>query len=134
MAPLGEVAAASAGLLGAILLGALWLAARGRAAAPAPTWDCGYAAPDARMQYTASSFGDGLVGLLAFALRPVVHLPRAGGAFHSHVPDTVLDRVVLPAFTRAGRALGLLRPLHRGSVHLYLVYILGALVALLFWR
>ena len=40
---------------------------RTHAVTEALTWDCGYAAPTARMQYSASSFADLLVGLTHFA-------------------------------------------------------------------
>ena len=70
-----------------------------RPSAPAVvTWDCGYAAPSPRMQYTSSSFAEMLVGLFRWALRPQAHRPHlrgifpAGDRFHSHVPDAVLDR------------------------------------------
>jgi hypothetical protein len=104
------------------------------------TWGCGYAAPSARMQYTSSSFAELLVGLLSWALRPNLHPPRLegpfpkGAAFHSHVPDTVLDRAVLPTFSAIGRVFERLRPIQRGSIHLYLAYILGTLIVLLLWR
>ena len=111
-----------------------------RAGPPVETWGCGYTAPTARMQYTASSFAGELVGLFAWALRPRQHAPRltdpfpARAAFHSHVPDVVLDRALRPLFTLAGKVSVWLRPIQQGSVHLYLLYILGALVALLLWR
>jgi len=141
VAPLVTVSATSAALLVAMVGVGSWVAARARAAAAeAGTWDCGYAAPSPRMQYTASSFGEMLVALFAWALRPEARAPRLVGpfppaaSFHSHVPDTVLDRAVVPAFSLAGRAFARLRPLQRGSIHLYLVYILGTLLALLLWR
>jgi hydrogenase-4 component B len=92
------------------------------------------------MQYTASSFADTLVGQLGFALRPEEHRPQLHGpfpppaAFTSHVPDAVLDSAIVPAFRGAGRLFARLRPIQRGKLHLYLLYILGALVALLLWR
>jgi hydrogenase-4 component B len=142
IAPLGWVSAMSAALLVMVALVGAWLAARARSTATAEvgTWDCGYAAPAARMQYTSSSFAELLVGILAWALRPSTDAPRLAGpfparaAFHSHVPDTVLDRALLPSFSAVGRILGWLRPIQHGNVHLYLLYILGTLVALLLWR
>jgi hypothetical protein len=92
------------------------------------------------MQYTSSSFAGILVTLLGWALRPSTHPPRLAGpfpgpaAFHSDVPDTVLDRALMPSFSLAARLLARLRPIHHGNVHLYLLYILGTLVALLLWR
>jgi hypothetical protein len=51
------------------------------------------------------------------------------------VPDTVLDRIVLPFTERVGRLCTWFRWVQRGSVHVYLLYILVALVlSLLWWR
>ena len=143
IAPLGWISATSAALLLLVVPAAVWLAGRARAGAresDVGTWDCGYAAPAARMQYTSSSFAGMLVALLAWALRPSSHSPRLDGpfprpaAFHSDVPDTVLDRAVVPSFSLAGRLLAHLRPIQHGSVHVYLLYILGTLLLLLLWR
>ncbi|MDD5671705.1 MAG: proton-conducting transporter membrane subunit, partial [Candidatus Omnitrophica bacterium] len=46
----------------------------GRHVQKAGTWDCGYAKPGARMQYTASSFADPLTGFFGFLLRTRRHL------------------------------------------------------------
>ena len=119
-------------------------AARGAAGVPAgplrvqpalPTWDCGYAAEPAgspRLQYTGSSFAEIVTSRFAWVLRPHETLPRIDGhfpapsAFHSHVDDTVLERLVQPAgrlshalsawfrVAAAGTAPAL-RRLHRGG-------------------
>jgi hypothetical protein len=104
------------------------------------TWDCGYASPTARMQYTASSFADGIVRLFAWALRPFSHADEptvlfpAAARFRSHVPDTVLDRVVLPLARRAARVLVWFRWIQQGNVHLYVLYIVVALVVTVLFR
>jgi hypothetical protein len=104
-----------------------------------PTWGCGYAAPSARMQYTASSFAATLVGLFGWALRPRTHRPEAlplfpGRAeFHSQVPDTVLDGVVVPTLGFAARLCAMLRVFQQGNIQIYLLYIFVALVVLLLW-
>lgn len=129
-------AAVILGLL-ALLLGR-WIRAvpQGR---DLPTWDCGYAAADARMQYTASSFADGLTRGLRWALRPVGHLPRVAGWFprparyESHVPDPALDRAASPALRLAVRGAGLLRVAQGGALPVYLLYVLLTLLALLVW-
>jgi hydrogenase-4 component B len=103
------------------------------------TWDCGYAQPTARMQYTGSSFGQSLVNLGVFVLWPIRHRPNlpalfpGASYFKSMVPDTVLDRLVLPGFRFAGRHLPKLRILHQGQTHLYVLYVLVMLVVLLVW-
>lgn len=126
-------------VLAVLVVAVLTLLAATRRAATAVTWDCGYAAPTARMQYTASSVARGLVGFFSWALPPVVHAPRAlplfptAAAFESHVPDTVLDRAVLPALRGARWALGLARFIQHGRMQLYLVYLGVTLVVLLAW-
>jgi hydrogenase-4 component B len=143
LAPVGWVSLGGAALLAATLLGGTWLGwlTRGPRAVPGVTWDCGYAAPSARMQYTASSFGELLVGVLSWSLRPQVSKARSIGPFprperfHSHVPDAVLDRVVLPATRRVGGFLSWFRWMQRGTVQLYFLYVLAALVvAMVFGR
>ena len=141
LAPLQAVSVAASALLA--LCGALWWwlqRASRRAETTLPTWDCGYAAPTPRMQYTASSFGDALVGLFAFALRPRSHRPRLTGpfpsrdAYHSEVPEVVLDLWVRPAISRGTQAASWLRWMQQGSVQSYLLYVLAALLAsLLLW-
>ncbi|GMV44289.1 MAG: hypothetical protein AMXMBFR64_60050 [Myxococcales bacterium] len=123
-------------IIGVALL--TWRQARALRAAPRTgTWDCGYAVPTPRMQYTASSFSDGLVGLLAVALRPRTHRPAISGLhppatrFETHVDDTVLERLILPAFRRTGAALGRLRALQSGRVQLYVLTIFLAAFLLL---
>lgn len=141
LAPLGAVGALSLGLVALLAAGFLALRRRLRHRPPvrAVTWDCGYAAPTARMQYTASSFGQLLVGLFAPALRPAVHAPRltapfpGRASFESHVPDAVLDRALLPLFRDSADLLGRLRVLQQGRVQAYVAYILATLLALLFW-
>jgi hydrogenase-4 component B len=138
LAPLRPVSVAGVGLL--ILVGACaaWLAktAREPTATSGPTWDCGYASPSARMQYTASSFAQTLVGFFSWALRPEMHVSSVRGffppatEFHSHVPDTVLDRAVVPLSRGGARALRWFRWVQHGNVHLYLVYILATVLVL----
>jgi len=104
-----------------------------------PTWDCGYAAGSARIQYTASSFADGLVTAMRLVLWPQVHWRRILGLFpsqrsyRSHVPDPVLDRTAGPGLDLAARGLSLLHVFQSGQLPLYLLYILLTLVALLVW-
>jgi hypothetical protein len=111
-----------------------------RAPARVGTWDCGYAAPSARMQYTSSSFAQMLVGMFAWALRPHTARPKPfppfpGPAhFESHVPDTVLDRMIVPGARTVGGWLGWFRWVQLGSAHAYLLYILVTLVILLLWK
>ncbi len=86
-------------------------ARRARRRAAVGTWDCGYAAPTARMQYTVVVVRPDAGRLLRLGAAPATSTARAStasfpapGAFHSHVPDTVLDRAVLPGVARRRRA------------------------------
>lgn len=143
IAPLMRVSAISAALLLAAVLFATWLSSREKtrgAETRVGTWDCGYAAPTVRMQYTSSSFAEMLVGLLAWALRPRTKPPQltqifpTAAAFQSHVPDTVLDLALRPSVALIARFLGSLRTLQHGNVHVYLLYLLATVIALLLWR
>jgi hydrogenase-4 component B len=141
LAPLLQLALVYVPLLALTALAAVWLGRRiRRAPAPVGTWDCGYAAPSARMQYSSSSFAQMLVGTFAWALRPNVKRPRiegpfpAGDSFHTDVPDTVLDRWLVPATSRAQAQRRWVLWMQRGHVHAYLMLILGTLVLLLLWK
>jgi len=103
------------------------------------TWDCGYARPTGRMQYTGSSLGDSLATLTSFLLWPKKfrtalrgHFPRPS-SFKVLVPDTVLDRMVLPLLRGAGSYLPRLRVLQHGQSQMYVLYILIVMIVLLIW-
>jgi hydrogenase-4 component B len=142
LAPLGWITAMGLGLLAALLaVGAvLWLRLRHSVVEKGATWGCGYVAPTPRMQYTSSSFAQMLVGLFGWVLRPRTRKPRnlplfpQKTAFHSEVPDTVLDEAVLPAFRFGGWLFSWSRVFQQGSIQTYLLYIFIALIALLLWR
>jgi hydrogenase-4 component B len=103
------------------------------------TWDCGYAQPTGRMQYTGSSLADSLVGLAAFLLWPKRCRTALRGlfprrsAYRCSVPDTVLERLVMPVFRVAGHVLPRLRVLQHGQTHVYVFYILLIVIVLLVW-
>ncbi len=103
------------------------------------TWDCGYAQPTARMQYTASSFAQQLVRLFSWVLLPITDAARPQSIFpsprkfHTHVPDPVLDRVLLPGVRRTKRVMKFARIIQVGHVQAYLVYIVVTLLVLLAW-
>ncbi|HKJ03047.1 MAG TPA: hypothetical protein VJ997_11350, partial [Longimicrobiales bacterium] len=109
----------------------------GRAAATIGTWACGYTAGTPRMQYTASSFADPLVRILAGFLRPSVRRPDIHGPFPGpsrlavHVDDVVLEGAVRPSFAHAHRFLARMRVLQGGHLNLYVFIILLGTLALL---
>jgi NADH:ubiquinone oxidoreductase subunit 5 (subunit L)/multisubunit Na+/H+ antiporter MnhA subunit len=130
--------AAAAMLAGLALFLLLRRRSRSTAARAAGTWDCGYAAPSARMQYGGSSLARSLVDQLDPLLRSRRLVPALQGAFPrvaacaSEVPDVVLDRLVLPALAGCSRGLLRLRRLQQGRVQAYVLYIAITILVLLF--
>jgi len=107
-------------------------------------WDCGAGPPTARMQYTATSFGEPLQRVFDDVLAPQIDVdvtPYAETrylvervAYQRRVPDRIEFRLYQPIIA-AGRRLGRLGPvLANGSVHRYLGYgflgVTGLLVVL----
>jgi hydrogenase-4 component B len=102
----------------------------------AATWDCGYAAPTARMQYTAGSFAGIITGWFAWILRPQRHAEPIGEVFPAsavhgqHTPETVLEHVIGPV---AGWVMWLsatARRLQHGRLQAYLFYLVAGVAAL----
>jgi formate hydrogenlyase subunit 3/multisubunit Na+/H+ antiporter MnhD subunit len=111
----------------------------GREVTRAGTWDCGYARPTARMQYSASSFAQPATGFFAAFLRPRATLTAPAGlfprnaAFRTDTPDLCTEAIYLPATKTIGRIAGTLRWLQHGQIHIYIMYIAITLLALLVW-
>jgi hydrogenase-4 component B len=113
----------------------LWWRVRGRTAVRVVTWDCGYAAPTARMQYTAGSFAGIITEWFAWILQPIRHehpptdvLP--GRAFlETHTPETVLERVIEPCARVLLWVSGRVRRLQHGRTHAYVLYLIIGLAA-----
>ncbi len=101
------------------------------------TWDCGYARPDARMQYTAGSFARTLVVLFRGVLRPADHHPQMDTLFpepthtHSHVDEAVLDRVLVPAGRKIEEGFAWFHRFQRGLTQDYVLYVLAVLIIFL---
>jgi hydrogenase-4 component B len=114
----------------------LWRRVRHGGLARALTWDCGYATPTPRMQYTAGSFAGIITEWFAWILQPERHEQRpevllpASASFSQHTPETVLERIVEPAGGLVMRASLAARRLQHGRVQLYLLYSLIGVAAL----
>jgi formate hydrogenlyase subunit 3/multisubunit Na+/H+ antiporter MnhD subunit len=139
--PLVAVVWASAGLF--VAAAALtWLRhvlLAGREVQRAATWDCGYARPTARMQYTASSFVQPATAFFAALLRtssrcaaPAGPFPQ-GASFRTETPDLWTEMLYRPAFGAFGRVARRLRRLQHGRIHIYIMYVAITLIALLLW-
>ena len=116
--------------------GWLWRQARHGRLTRGLTWDCGYAAPTARMQYTAGSFAGTITEWFAWILRPEQHRQPPEGCFPAlarrteHTPETVLEHVIEPAGLVVMRLSAAARSLQHGRVQSYLLYVLIGLAAL----
>jgi len=115
----------------------LWRRVKHNGLARAGTWDCGYAAPTPRMQYTAGSFAGIITGWFAWILRPHrhSHLPReyfpAHASCEEHTPETVLEDVIEPAGRGVMWASAAVRRLQHGRLQAYIFYLLVGLAALI---
>ncbi len=140
----GNITRAALGVLGGLVVLVLLRMAlyRGKPVTRSGTWGCGYTQPTVRMQYTGSSYAGSILSFFR-AVAPVheEHRPIEGrfpetAHYHSHVEDVaernssrLIVRPVMALFDR-------LRWIQHGDIHLYVGYILLAIVALLIfvWR
>lgn len=103
------------------------------------TWDCGYAAPSARMQYTPSSFAQPLTAFFGDLLRPRRRLRFPDGffptfaSFRSSTPDLLQREVVLALIHRVEDYLARVRWLQHGRLHGYVLYIAVVVLILVIW-
>jgi len=128
-------------LLFGVLVFGLWgvrtLLYRRKTISVSSTWGCGYSLASSRIQYTGSSYVDSILQFF----RPVIPAEVYHQQIDSHFPlkthyhsethdgvETVLQRLILnPIFFILDR----LRWVQHGDIHLYIGYILLAVVALL---
>jgi hydrogenase-4 component B len=114
----------------------LWRQANQHGLTRALTWDCGYAAPTARMQYTAGSFAGIITEWFSWILRPQRHEHRPeisfpiSASYAEHTPETVLERIVGPVGGVVMRVSMAARSLQHGRVQSYVLYLLIGLAVL----
>ena len=112
----------------------------GRCVRQAVTWDCGYAGPDSRMQYTATSFAQPLTDLFRLFLRTRKSISPPKGIFpgesalDTETADICEKYVYQPAFKWISSALSRLRWLQHGRLQVYVLYIALTLWILLIWK
>ena len=134
-------------LVGGSMVGIAALLALGRAIALAGrpvstnvTWDCGYAEPSPRMQYTASSFAQPLTDTFGLLLqtRRVLLAPRGlfptEAGLVTETPDPYQEYIFQPFLRAIGRGFSILRLVQQGQVQLYILYIAVTLLVLLLWQ
>jgi hydrogenase-4 component B len=142
LAPL--LPATIAGVALAVVAAAVALARRhllrGREVRTSLTWDCGYAEPSSRMQYTASSFSQPIVDLCVSLLRtrkklapPEIHFPERAH-LETETPDIGREEIYEPLFEGAERVLRRIRILQHGRLQVYVLGVVVTLVVLLLWH
>jgi len=116
-----------------------WFLYRGKTISQSGTWGCGFTQPTVKMQYTGSSYASSILEFF----RPAApldedHLEIDGRFpqkthYHSHVNDIAelhLEKVIVqPVLLLFDK----LRWIQHGDIHLYIGYILLAIVLLLFF-
>ncbi|OGU09565.1 MAG: hypothetical protein A2W29_06465 [Gemmatimonadetes bacterium RBG_16_66_8] len=116
------------GLVGVVVVLRMWALQRAGSAA-AETWSCGYPATTARMQYTASSFAAPLISLFGWLAGVTVR--RSAHAFATHPTNLVLERMLVPVWRGIVRAGDVIRPVPRGRLQLYLLFVVATVSLLL---
>jgi len=112
----------------------------GRSVRQAVTWDCGYAQPGSKMQYTATSFAQPLTDVFRLFLRSHKDISHPQGifptqsAFHCETSDTSEKYIYQPAFKWISLLLHKLRWLQHGRIQIYILYIALTLWILLIWK
>lgn len=100
------------------------------------TWDCGYAGPTARMQYTSVSFSAIVSGWFGWILLPEKNARRPRGPFPptafrlERFPETMLERIIGPIGDTVMRASSAVRALQHGRLQFYILYVVAGLIAL----
>ena len=126
------------GLAALFLAAGAWLARRAAANGlrRGLTWDCGFAAPTGRMQYSSASFSRTTTDWFGWIIRPERSQQRPRGPYpaQSHrierIPEAVLERVYTPAASAVLRLATSARRLQHGRLQFYIVYVAAGLAAL----
>jgi len=134
---LGLLSGMLALLLALALVCWFWLRGASQPELPRPgTWDCGYAQPSARMQYTGASFSNGWDALLPglkVRMRRIRNLFPGTITFHATVQDALGDGFLEPRIDRLAKRLLGFRQLQQGHLSAYILYILLALLGVFLW-
>jgi hydrogenase-4 component B len=141
----GYLKSVSVGAFGILALTALIALLRsrllsGREVKETGTWDCGYARPTARMQYTASSFAQPIVDFFNIfqsgwkRLKPPRGYFPETASFRTEALDTSQEKVYRPIFEAVEHLLSKLRVMQHGRIQLYVLYIVLMLIFLFVWK
>lgn len=112
---------------------------RGRHSRVAPTWDCGYHSPSARMEYTGTAFSQPLTDFFAGVLRPRIAIQKPDGdfpetaSFEERVEDGGMRFLWQPVCRILSEAAQKIHVLQSGSLHWYILVMVLTLLAMLLW-
>lgn len=113
---------------------------RGRSSEHVLTWDCGYAKPDNRMQYTGSSYVQPIVNFFKGVLRTKKDEIRNReyfpdeASFKTETVDLFSKTIFYPIFKLIHFLSEKLTWLQHGKLQFYILYILFTLIALFIWK
>ena len=103
------------------------------------TWGCGYQYGTPRVQYTDASFFEPLGRIFGGAMGLKVHQELDAHYFPGKAsvaisaPDRLRTGLFTPLFEGVEKLCNMCKILQHGKIHLYILYILATLVALLAW-
>lgn len=103
------------------------------------TWGCGFQKGTARIQYTDASFTDPQTEVFSRLMGVQVKRTMEKGYFPAHAsysidaPDRLRLRLYAPLFDAVRRFCDACKIIQSGRIHLYILYMLATLVALLLW-
>lgn len=104
------------------------------------TWDCGYARPQVRMQYTASSFAQPIVDFFKGILRTHKSVHKIEEYFpkdffyQTKTADLFSETFFRPAVDMIHRLAERLTFIQHGQLQIYILYILATLIVLFVWK
>ncbi len=126
-------------LLTLLLLGLRRRLLHNRSVRESGTWSCGYQFGTPRIQYTDASFSEPTAKLFSSAMGLRIQVQRDDSYFPDHgqfaisAPDRLRTGLFTPLFEAVERACNALKIVQHGRIHLYILYILATVVALLVW-
>ncbi len=113
---------------------------KGRSIERVLTWDCGYAKPEPRMQYTASSFAQPIVDFFKGILRTQKHTSKIKEYFpdklffNTETADLFSENIFRPILKFVHRVVEKLTWVQHGQLQFYILYIWVTLLALFIWK
>jgi len=135
--PFGPLTRANAAIICVLVMGVsfIWLFLLSGKIRRGPTWDCGYANPTSRMQYSSGSFSQTIGHWFRLFLRPESVSQKPESFFPKHAdreikqPDLILDGLLRPLTNRVMMISERVRRLQHGRLPDYILYLVIGLIA-----